>query len=408
NAKAFALARKARAVPGARVRATFDADLRAPIKGLNDVRLLAERLNDGAQFMELRGDHVEAVGRLRDMLHIARAVRQDPSLACQAVAAGIDESACYRARVIGPGLRLRPADPRAAQVRAAVNELISDLLDERALADGLARALYADRIALTEQVRRSGAERWAIRPLAESQIAHEWAAFPSWIDAARARDWPAAKASIDRLLVASRNHVAEDRPLLGWLAGTGVTDRLSRYSRWFWEGVPYDRAIEKGFRTIAERRVTAVLLAMQLFRADRDRWPARLDELVPAYLKGVPGDPFRAGAPPVGYVVLPKALRNGGDRPLVYFDHGSADPVDPRAWREPMYDWHQSSSTPRRQYRDAARFRPGDLVGRKSGALAPRPDPDPSSEGVDNDPGKSDQPRQDQQEKRGPDRPQDE
>ena len=41
-------------------------------------------------------------------------------------------------------------------------------------------------------------------------------------------------------------------------------------------------------------RVTAVLLAMQLFRADRDRWPARLDELVPAYLKGVPGDPFRA------------------------------------------------------------------------------------------------------------------
>ncbi|MEZ0264805.1 MAG: hypothetical protein ACAI43_08765, partial [Phycisphaerae bacterium] len=166
--------------------------------------------------------------------------------------------------------------------------------------------------------------------------------------------------------------------------------------------------IEKGFRTIAERRVTAVLLAMQLFRADRDRWPARLDELVPAYLKGVPGDPFRAGAPPVGYVVLPKALRDGGDRPLVYFDHGSADPVDPRAWREPMYDWHQSSSTPRRQYRDAARFRPGDLVGRKSGALVPQPDPDPSSEGVDNDPGKSDQPRQDQQEKRGPDRPQDE
>jgi hypothetical protein len=41
----------------------------------------------------------------------------------------------------------------------------------------------------------------------------------------------------------------------------------------------------------------ATAVALRRFRIDRGAYPARLDELVPAYLKAVPIDPY-AGGPP--------------------------------------------------------------------------------------------------------------
>jgi hypothetical protein len=163
---------------------------------------------------------------------------------------------------------------------------------------------------------------------------------------------------------------------------SGGASRVPRYSRWFvgWNG-DLTRYFETNFRIIGERRVTAVSLAAQLYRADHGgRWPARLDDLVPAYLPAVPVDPFHDDGRPLGYVVKKGALPGGGDRPLVYYDAGEDDPA--AIENEPMYSFHQISVPGQsnhifRQYHDLARFTP----------------PAPSTQAVDDDPKKPDAPR---------------
>ena len=61
-----------------------------------------------------------------------------------------------------------------------------------------------------------------------------------------------------------------------------VRANAPRYSRWFGSDVHLDRYLETSFRVTGERRMAAVSLAAQLFRADHARWPSTLDELVPA------------------------------------------------------------------------------------------------------------------------------
>ena len=147
------------------------------------------------------------------------------------------------------------------------------------------------------------------------------------------------------------------------LAAVRTEVRVLRYSRWYETDRRLDRYFQQWFRSLGQRRVTAISLAAQLYRADHGRWPARLEELVPAYLPVLPADPFHADGRPVGYVVMKGALPDGSDRPLAYFDDGATDHVaiDP----EPMYDWQQdqrpdgtASHRDIRQYRDLARWLP--------------------------------------------------
>jgi hypothetical protein len=161
----------------------------------------------------------------------------------------------------------------------------------------------------------------------------------------------------------------------------GRKDAVPRYSRWFltWSA-DLSRYFETQFRTISERRATAVSLAAQLYRADRGHWPARLDELVPAYLPALPLDLYHDDGRPIGYVMKKLPAGGGGDRPLIYYDAGEDDPSVIEA--EPMYSFRQASVPGKpghifRQYRDLTRFEP----------VAP-----PSTQAVDGDPQKPDAP----------------
>jgi hypothetical protein len=84
-----------------------------------------------------------------------------------------------------------------------------------------------------------------------------------------------------------------------------------------------------------------------------------LDALVPDYLPRVPLDPFRADQGPLSYLILPGALPDGRDRPLVY--HVSEDGQDQIKSNAasilgvPQYD--QSPLTPD-EYRDLERWAP--------------------------------------------------
>jgi hypothetical protein len=70
-----------------------------------------------------------------------------------------------------------------------------------------------------------------------------------------------------------------------------------------------DKAGAKHDYVVARERLLAVELALQCYRSDRQRPPARLEELVPAYLPGVPQDPFSG---------LPLAYRLQGANWLLY------------------------------------------------------------------------------------------
>jgi hypothetical protein len=133
---------------------------------------------------------------------------------------------------------------------------------------------------------------------------------------------------------------------------------------------------ERQFRVLADRRATAASLACQLFRAERGRWPERLEELVAAYLPHVPVDPFFEDGRWIGYLVLHGVLPDGGDRPLLYWYDSTMDFGPPPG---PTYGWYhdQRRQPPQpvenRQYRDVSRF------------VLP-PSPPPSTQAVENDP----------------------
>jgi hypothetical protein len=255
-------------------------------------------------------------------LHLARALRHDEFVVSQLVAIGLDALACDAAELIAPGLRFkpnetsRPADPRA------VRQLIAELLDEQFAWARFEASFRMDRVCAAEIYAAAGQQAWFLRPLADLEVVRMNRNFDVQIDAARFRDYPAAVAALARQRIERDNEQAFSLSFPS-LKPVEPTPVVPRYSRWFNFG-PNDlsRYIEQHFKVLAERRMTAVILAAQLYRADRGAWPAQSSDLVPAYLPRVPADPFAAGGRPLGYG-LRKAKPPGGgtDRPVVY-THG--------------------------------------------------------------------------------------
>jgi hypothetical protein len=82
----------------------------------------------------------------------------------------------------------------------------------------------------------------------------------------------------------------------------------------------YHKMLEADRRSRATLRSAATAVAAERFRRDQGRWPAALDELVPAYVTAVPLDPFdgqplrsrRLGDGFVVYSVGPDLADDGG------------------------------------------------------------------------------------------------
>lgn len=114
----------------------------------------------------------------------------------------------------------------------------------------------------------------------------------------------------------------------------------------------FPRIIQLRFRMVADRRMTAVSLAAQLYRADHHRqWPTKLNELVPKYLPAVPQDPFRKDGGAIGYQIIPHGWIDGDNRPVLFVDSG----VDYGPEPDPQYAWYSHGKIPIRNYRDLSR-----------------------------------------------------
>ncbi len=348
----FALAREARRHPRAQWKTKpLAAPLTAApglVNTLNASRNLANILGDGAEYAHFTGDDVEALARLRDILHLARSLRQDETLIASLVGIGIDALACSAAMSIAPGLRFDDNATPGMDVRGATREIIADLLDEAFLHTAMAQSFRFER-AMTHEMRQSaGADTWVIRPLADVQLVREHRNFDIYIEAAALPNKPQVTDALARLTREQPNAAGRNE--------------IPRYSRWFGMDMYVDRYFETWFRVTAERRMTAVSLAVQMFRADHGRWPNALGELVPQYLPAVPLDPFTDGKP-LGYVVPRGVLPGGGDRPLVFHTGGD---LDAGPYPEPSYSWEGDrrpgvTAGTRKdlwQYRDLARFVP--------------------------------------------------
>jgi hypothetical protein len=340
----------------------------APMASMNASRNLANILADSAEYAQLTGDDAAALERVRDVMHLAASIRQDDNIVPQLVSMGIDAMGCNALMTIAPALRLDETSSPAA--RASARAIIDDLLDERTLRDGIRRSFVFER-ALHQEVRQTAAAgAWVVRPLADQQLVRDHRNFDLMLEAlAAAPDKPQFVAATARLTV---EHSMEDPAP----AGERRFRNTPRYSRWYGDDWHYDRYLETSFRVIGERRMTAVSLAAQRFRADHRRWPNTLDELVPRYLPKVPPDPFAQGDQ-VGYVIQRGVLSNSADRPLLFSRCGE---VDARPYPEPSYSWENNRLTGPNakktlwQYRDLSRFAP-----------AP-PASQPSTQAVDDQP----------------------
>jgi hypothetical protein len=342
------------------------------VSHLNDAKGLANVIADGAQYKQIKGEDVEAIDRLLDVLHIARSLREDEFLISQLVATGIDGMACNAGQMIGAGLRREETDAARARTKKKVVELIGRLLDEAAAWEGLRRSVNMERLGWIEFCRSTGEGTWLIRPLAERNLGRTLFNFDIVYAASECRNAPEVRAKLERCSWENPG-VADPfaQAMQSMFGGKGAKEEkvLPRYSRWFYMMKADPSGIlERHFRVIAERRVTALALACQLYRIERGKWPARVDDLVPDYLSSVPIDPFRGDGGAVGYAISKNALRGGGDRPLVYYDPGGKVLLAPG---EPTFGWVSNprelreaglrEGLPVRQWRDLSVFDPKEL-----------------------------------------------
>lgn len=377
HARVFALARQARGLPQAQIRSRLTLPLLNSIvpPEMNQARQLGHVLCDGAIYSHLRGDDPDAIERILDAMCLARSIRQDPVLVSQLVATGLDSMANNTSMVIAPGLRFSRSSAAHPASAALVRQMIAHLLDEQPVWKQFAASLPVDRLYSTEFFDTHAKGTWLIHPLETRERIRANQYLEIIIEASQARTEPAIMAVLSRAW--------PEEPMnnpMSVLFGSKPRIGVPRYSRWF---LAWSEDLSRYFRgltrAIADRRATAVSLAAQLYRADHTAWPAKLNDLVPAYLSALPSDPFHDDGRPLGYVVLKGTLSDGADRPMVFYDAGPDQAA--AVFTTPMYGWPDSigAGSPKvfRQYRDLSRFAP----------------PPPSTQTINHDPQKPNTPR---------------
>ena len=229
-----------------------------------------------------------------------------------------------------------PRGPSPAHVRA----LIAELLDDRAPVAAARGAWAGERLSALEAQRGDARNSWLVRPAFDLDAVRVVKIFDAMEEASAQPTWPEAQALLNRTLG------PPPPPAPRSPAGQVLTIDWSRVvSSILFSGVGSGRAIEQHFRSTTERRLVAVKLAAQLYRADHGQWPP-----------------------------------DGGDRPVVYSagPNGVFDTRGPQSVPNvPIYGWARGAD----EWRDLARWAP------------PTPATAPSTQAVDDQLDKPDDPR---------------
>lgn len=343
---------------------------------LNDARHLANTLGDAALYAHFRGDDAAALEIIRDIRHEAKVLGHDPFVISHLVAVGIEMLAQDRLQVIAAGLRIAPdgappvpagtypttapSQPPRHATREQVHALIAELLDDGAFEAALLKAYAGERAMQIDTADWLGEKSWILRPMFQLESVRMAEEDEALLEAAAQPSWPAAKAVLAS--AALRRPPPGPPPRAATLftgVGTSPPKRdVIDYTRLLSSNLlgtsSMGRPIAQHMRARNEKRLTAVSLAAQLYRADHGgEWPASINALVPKYLPQVPRDALAPDDKPLSYVLLKGALPDGGDRPLVYsvghngVDDAAAGKPPPNApisgWQNQLDEWRDLS-----------------------------------------------------------------
>jgi hypothetical protein len=303
---------------------------------LNHTRALANVLEAAALAAHRDGRDAEAVRRLSQILMLARTTEDRPFLVTHLVATGVARQAARRVAELAPRLAIGSHGPDGATTESLnttavsghgaaspqqVRQLITALLADRWVTNGYRQAALMERLSFIDCVRELAADRISLAKLLSTPgmpddpaALHPTPAklfddgrlllpyLAAEVDAAGADRWPDYQRRVRRVPTELRDTTRH--PIGGIVAAA-------------------DRASIKGYQTVAQLRLAAVALASRLYAADHGgRVPPTLEEMVPAYLRDVPADPFAAEpalllyladpADPRVYSVGPNGIDDGG------------------------------------------------------------------------------------------------
>jgi hypothetical protein len=301
NAEAMALARQAR-IKG---KSDWGERPTSPLmdwfrqaESLSPVRGVANAIADSAELSHFRGRDDEAFEKLHDMEFIATSTSGRAFLVAKLVAAGI--RALEPTMVLAIDLKVGDKDGHVKP--EVVQQFIKTLLDDRPLREQFARAIREERVLLLDHLQTPAGRMIAFTHA--NKMPEVIAYYDAFAEAAFAPIWqqpqpPAAPPGLE-IFSANRARLALEQQVL-------------------------------------LRRISAVALAVALYRHDTGNYPAALQDLAPKYLASVPVDPFSREKGPLLYR---RAM--GGQRPMVGSvgeDGAEARVPDELLPPEPNYGW---------------------------------------------------------------------
>ena len=234
--------------------------------GAFDLQVL---LRGAAQVCHMRGEDEKAIGFLARLLTVARILEARQSLTSKQFASNMKSEAALAMDNWEPELKWTPAVASAAQ------RFVGELMGSAGNSEDIRRAFQYETATYSEVVMQKcpSLADWWIRPLAVDSFARRLLAQSRLLPAVEAKDWQEVST------------VPVERSSDGSNLGNIVqTISLPRY-------LAMD-AMRSRFHAMSDARGVATLLAADLYKREKGKFPASLTELVPAYLAELPADPF--------------------------------------------------------------------------------------------------------------------
>ena len=313
NPQVFELARQARKHEKANWGIRYDLPaeklITQTIPSFSSQRALANMLGDASLWQHFEGNDEEALAYVEDSLAQIRALKTSPFLVSELVTVGLDALMANTVQILATDMNI--TKPKAAAIgkpasRDKVKLLIATLLDDQAVRQRFQQALREERvlalIQVSDKAAPTGSGPWGLEILAYFDTVIE-----------QANQSVLTRTALDQ----------KTDPLQ-------LAKSLSRSSL----------AV---YRNIYCRRAAAVGLAVRLYWLDNGKYPAKLEDLVPAYLPNLPRDPLARVNHPLTYI-----LAENGRRPLVGSagDNGEYDTRDEKTlptrtdygWRDTRHE----------------------------------------------------------------------
>ena len=222
-----------------------------------------------AELKHMRGEDDEAIGYLERLLTLARVVGTQQSLTSKQFASNIKSEAALSADRVEPELKWTPA------TTAALHRFTGELMGSAAGTEDMRRAFEYETATYGELVMEKypSLGDWWIRPLAVDSFARRLAMQSQLLPAVEGKDWQeVSSVTIERTTDGSN------------LGNIVLSISLPRY-------MAVD-AMRSRFHAMSDARGVATLLASELYKREKGKYPESLTELVPEYLAEVPADPF--------------------------------------------------------------------------------------------------------------------